>query len=215
MKRSFFRLHRTAGALLILCVLTLLSGCASDDEAAPAAEPDAAALTEKSPLVSGEASLDSSQALPDLALPQLGGDSLRLQEYKGEVLLVNFWATWCAPCIAEIPDLASLHKTLHPQGLTIVGISMDQGGLETVRPFAQEHNIPYPLVAGGEEAASAFGGVYSLPTTFVINQKGQVARRIIGRFPTEAMRPLLRRMLGLPTQASRLPGSTRPSRSST
>ena len=88
---------------------------------------------------------------------------------------------------------------------------MDQGGLETVEPFAQEHDIPYPLVAGGEEAASAFGGVYSLPTTFVVNQEGQVVRRIVGRFPTEAMRPLLRRMLGLPTQASRLLDPTPPS----
>lgn len=133
---------------------------------------------------------------PDFELPTLENDTLRLADLRGGLALINFWATWCAPCIAEIPELAALHEDI--DGLTVVGVSLDAEGFAAVRPFAAKYSIPYPVVVDDGTLADAYGGVYGLPVTFLVDQEGQIVNRFTGLFPVDEMREPLREMLGLP-----------------
>lgn len=131
---------------------------------------------------------------PAFELTTLSGESLSLEERRGDVILLNFWATWCGPCIIEIPDLQELHETYGERGLTVLGVSVEEGEEDLVRDFVAEMGMTYP-VAVDAEIADAFGGVYGLPTTFVIDRNGQVVERIIGLFPTQEMTPRLQALL--------------------
>jgi peroxiredoxin len=134
--------------------------------------------------------------VPDLTLETLDGEAINLRDQKGRVLLVNFWATWCAPCRKEIPDLKALHSDLKPQGLTVIGVALDRKGREVVAPFVDEHTINYPIVVDTEGAAEAeFGPIPGLPTTILVSPNGKIAKRVVGIFPTDEMKPTLREML--------------------
>ena len=132
---------------------------------------------------------------PNFALPQLGSKILRLSDYRGRVVLLNFWATWCPPCRAEIPDLNKLQSELGPAGLEVIGISLDEDGFESVRPFAEEFDVAYPLVVDDGTVAAQYGSIQGLPTTFVVDRNGQIVRRVTGLFPIEQMRPVLEELL--------------------
>lgn len=139
---------------------------------------------------------------PDFTLPTLAGDSLRLADLRGQIVVLNFWATWCRPCIAEIPDLIALHDELSPYGFTMVGISLDEEGNDFVRAFTERFGIPYPIPLDDGSVAEAYGGVWALPTTFVIDSEGRIMHRVVGLFPVEEMRLQFREMLGVPPEAS-------------
>ena len=134
---------------------------------------------------------------PDFTLPTLAGDSLRLSDLRGQIVVLNFWATWCAPCIEEIPDLIALHDELNPHGLSVVGIAIDVEGAELVKPFTERLGITYPVPLDEGAVAEAFGGVWALPTTYVIDPEGRIDQRVIGLFPVKEMRVQFRQQLGL------------------
>ncbi|HKZ77507.1 MAG TPA: cytochrome c biogenesis protein CcdA [Pyrinomonadaceae bacterium] len=116
---------------------------------------------------------------PDVAMQTLSGGSFHLSELQGRVVLVNFWATWCVPCRAEIPDLSALQRDLGAQGLSVIGVSWDDSA-EGVREFQSEIRQDYLVVLGGENVQAKFGGVLSLPTTLVIDREGSIRQKIIG-----------------------------------
>jgi cytochrome c-type biogenesis protein len=118
-------------------------------------------------------------AAPDFTLPKLEGQPLSLSELKGRVVMLNFWATWCGPCRAEIPELNAMQKEMQAQGLTIIGVSWDDT-VEGVREFQQELPQNYTILMGGEEVQSLFGGIPSLPTTYIIDRDGRIRQKIIG-----------------------------------
>ena len=117
---------------------------------------------------------ESGQVAPAWELKDLDGNAVKLADFKGKVVLLNFWATWCPPCRAEIPDLISLQQQYSPRGLVVIGVAMDQGGAAIVRPFVKKFGIEYPTVIGNQEITAAYGGVEVVPTTFVIDRKGKV-----------------------------------------
>ncbi len=117
---------------------------------------------------------------PAWELQSLEGKPVKLSDFKGKVVLLNFWATWCPPCRAEIPDLISLQKQYAPQGLVILGISMDEAEPASVARFAKRMEINYPVVIGTAETAEAYGGVAVLPTTFVIDRAGNIVDGLEG-----------------------------------
>jgi thiol-disulfide isomerase/thioredoxin len=116
---------------------------------------------------------------PDVELQTLSGGSFHLSELKGRVVLVNFWATWCVPCRAEIPDLSAMQSELGTRGLSVVGVSWDDSA-EGFRDFQSEIRQDYLVVLGGEDVQAKFGGILSLPTTLVIDHEGRVRQKIIG-----------------------------------
>ncbi|PEN11445.1 alkyl hydroperoxide reductase [Longibacter salinarum] len=136
-----------------------------------------------------------SQKAPDFALERMNGETFRLSEHRGEVVVVNFWATWCPPCRMEIPGFIKLQKEFRDQGLTFVGISLDKGGFGAVRPYAEEMAINYPLVMGESSVVQKYGGVRGLPTTFVIDAEGDIAFARPGYLPEKQLRARLKPLL--------------------
>ena len=139
---------------------------------------------------------------PDFTLPTLAGDSLRLSDLRGQIVVLNFWATWCAPCVEEIPELIDLHDELNPHGLTVLGVSLDEEGPDLIKPFTDRFGITYPIPLDDGAVAEAYGGVWALPTAYVIDPEGQIMPRVIGLFPVEEMRPTFREMLDVPAETS-------------
>ncbi len=131
------------------------------------------------------ASLPKLGPAPAWKLKDVDGKEVTSEQFKGKVVVVDFWATWCGPCRAEIPGYVELQKKYGPEGLVIVGVSLDQAGPAVVKPFAAKMAINYPIAMGDEEIQKAFGGIEALPTTFLIDRDGQIRDRKIGAEETE------------------------------
>jgi thiol-disulfide isomerase/thioredoxin len=136
----------------------------------------------------------------EFTVTDLDGRSTRSSEWRGKVVLINFWATWCPPCRAEIPDLVELQDKYRDQ-LVIVGVSEDEGGVEQVKRFAAEHDINYPVVMVTPELRKAFPGVSALPTTFVLDRDGRLAKRNVGILRARETEAVTRVLAGLPVNA--------------
>lgn len=116
---------------------------------------------------------------PDFTLPLIDGGQLRLSSYRGKVVLLDFWATWCVPCREETPHFVELQQKYGAQGLQIIGVSMDDGR-EPVRTFYQQFHMNYPVVMGTAETGSAYGGVLGLPIAFIIDREGLIHAKHMG-----------------------------------
>ena len=116
---------------------------------------------------------------PDFSLPDMTGQQLKLSDYRGKVVLLDFWATWCGPCREEIPHFVELQKKLGDRGLQIIGVSMDDGP-EPVRDFYRQFKINYPVVMGNAKIGELYGGVLGLPIAFVIGRDGRIYSKHIG-----------------------------------
>jgi len=121
----------------------------------------------------------SQQKAPDFTLKDLNGNDFRLFNQAGKVIIVDFWATWCPPCRMEIPDFQSLYSKYSNQGLLLVGVSLDDSS-EPVKEFVKKYNVSYPVVMGNEQVANSYGGIRGIPTTFVIDGKGNIYKKYIG-----------------------------------
>ena len=135
------------------------------------------------------------QAAPQFALKDLKGRVARLADYKGKVLLINFWATWCAPCRAEMPDLARLQKEYETRGLQIIGITHPPFKGQSVRRMAKRLKVNYPILLGTPRVSAEYGVSDVLPVTFVVDRDGKIRARILGILEADefdrSVKPLL------------------------
>jgi peroxiredoxin len=113
---------------------------------------------------------------PDWQLQDLNGKTVKLSDFRGKVVILDFWATWCPPCRDEIPNFEQLQSAYGDKGLVIVGVSMDEGGPKVVSNFVQKAKINYPIVLGTEELGSTYG-IQGLPTTYVIDPDGRIIHK--------------------------------------
>jgi peroxiredoxin len=120
------------------------------------------------------------QKAPNFRLKSQDGKIVELAKLKGKVVVVNFWATWCGPCRKEIPGFLEVYKQYKDKGLEIVGVSLDQEGWEVVKPYVDQSKMSYPVVVGDGALAEAYGGINAIPATFIIDKKGNVAKRHVG-----------------------------------
>ena len=126
-----------------------------------------------------QAARDTAHA-PDFSLPNLKGETVRLKDFRGKVVILDFWATWCGPCRMEIPHFQELVKRHKQRGLVVVGVAMDEPGAEVVKPFVKKSGIEYVVLLGDTYTANRYGGVNALPTTFVIDRQGRVIKKYVG-----------------------------------
>ena len=117
---------------------------------------------------------------PAFVLKNLDGKEVASSEYAGKVVLLNFWATWCPPCQAEIPALNSLHNDYKSKGVEVVGISVDEDGPEAVKAFAVQRGIDYPILMSSDAVIEAYGGIRGIPTTFLISRDGKIVKKFYG-----------------------------------
>ncbi len=117
---------------------------------------------------------------PDFVLKDSHGATVRLSDYKGKVVLLNFRATWCGPCKIEIPWFIEFENKYKASGFEVLGVPMDDDGWDAVRPFLHEKGINYRVVTGNDDVAAKYGGVDALPQTFLIDREGRIAARYLG-----------------------------------
>lgn len=120
---------------------------------------------------------------PDFELKSLDGKTVRLSDYRGKAVLLNFWATWCAPCKIEMPWFVDLQKQYGEQGLQVIGVAMDDDAEKDstkIAAFVKEMNLNYVVLLGNDKVGDAFGGVDGLPTTFYIGRDGRVLSAVSG-----------------------------------
>ena len=121
----------------------------------------------------------SGNAAPDFTLTDIDGKKLTLSDYKGKVVLLDFWATWCTPCREEIPHFVEMQQKFGSQGFQVIGISMDDDA-KPVKKFLQDYRINYPLAVGDDKLAQSFGGILGLPVNFLIDRDGRIAKKYLG-----------------------------------
>ena len=127
----------------------------------------------------------------DLVLPDLQGNIVKASDYKNKWVIVNYWATWCPPCMAEIPELNDFHKKHHLTDAVVLGVNIEKDDIEYVKKFVKDFEIAYPILIAKDVVSSPYGHLQALPTTFVINKKGQVEETIVGAVTLERLEKII------------------------
>ena len=132
------------------------------------------------PMAAGPNRIKDTKPAPGWELQDLKGKTIRSADFKGKVVILDFWATWCPPCRAEIPGFIELQKKYQVQGLAVVGVSVDQAGSAAVKSFAKKMGMNYPVVLADAKIADAFGGIAGIPATFIIDRAGRIVKQHLG-----------------------------------
>jgi len=144
---------------------------------------------------------DHYQMAPDFTLTSLNEEEITLSDYRGKVVVVNYWATWCGPCRYEIPILIELQEQYGTDKLIILGVAIDSGSKENIVKFAEEFNITYPILYGSDEEMAKivylYGNFASIPSTFIVNRVGEVTNYIIGAQSRGVFQTYIERQLEL------------------
>ena len=143
------------------------------------------------------------QVAPDFDLKSLDGKNLKLSDFRGKAVLLNFWATYCGPCKIEMPWFVELQKEYGPQGFQIVGVAMDDASTEDIDKFAKEMGVNYPILLGKEAVGDSYGGVNVLPTTFFIDRDGKLVAREFGLQSRSVFVDHIKQALGQTVQAQK------------
>ncbi len=164
------------GVGLALGCAALFTGCSDIGGVKPAPK----AKQEHKP--AAPFNLDSAvgQPMPAFSLKDANGEVVRPADYKGKVVLLDFWATWCGPCKIEIPWFIDLEKQYKDQGFAVLGVSMDEDGWSAVKPYVQNMKMNYRVLLGNDDVSNAYGGLDSLPTTLLIDRQGKIASVHVG-----------------------------------
>jgi peroxiredoxin len=189
-----FRAFRRALGIHALTLALVLSACSSG-----------ANVTRSSVKPEGQR-----RKAPDFTLRDADGKLVRLSDYRGKVVLLNFWATWCAPCRLEIPWFIEFQRLHKDRGLAVLGISMDEDGWEVVKPFVERLGVNYRILMGDDSVAQLYGGVDALPTTFLIDRQGRIASVHIGLVSKSRYEKDLAELLGLEPESARRAGRPAP-----
>src|SRR5579863_4600114 len=136
------------------------------------------------------------RSAPDFALTDATGASIQLSGYKGKVVLLNFWATWCGPCKVEIPWFVEFEKTYGNRGFAVLGVSLDEDGWTAVKPYIEQKKVNYRVVVDNGATAKKFGGVEALPTTLLIDRDGKIAAEHVGLTSKSTYEDQIEQLLG-------------------
>ncbi|NIM97137.1 MAG: redoxin family protein [candidate division Zixibacteria bacterium] len=131
----------------------------------------------------------------DFSLPDLDGKLYSMQDFGGQVLVLNFWATWCPPCLEEVPKLNDLYDRYKGRGVQVIGIALDKDSLHLVKPFVETNKIAYPILVGNQQVLGGLKNFKGVPTTIVFDRKGKIRKRFDGSFNAEQLEESLELLL--------------------
>jgi cytochrome c biogenesis protein CcmG/thiol:disulfide interchange protein DsbE len=160
----------------LACAL-VWTGCSDYGSVKPAAK-----VTQQQKPTAAQFNLSDAvgQPLPAFKLKDADGQTVRAADYKGKVVLLDFWATWCGPCKIEIPWFMDFERQFKDQGFAVVGVSMDEDGWKAIKPYAHNMKMNYRILLGDDDVSTAYGGLDSLPTTLLIDRQGRIASVHVG-----------------------------------
>jgi peroxiredoxin len=150
--------HFRQGSALAVLIVLILAGCSTERSAHKPMRDEG-----------------KRASAPDFSLKDVNGKTVRLSDFKGKVVLLDFWATWCGPCKIEIPWFMEFERKYKDRGFAVIGVSMDDDGWQAVKPFIQDIGMNYRVVVGDDRTGDLFGGIDALPKTFLIDREGRVA----------------------------------------
>jgi len=145
----------------------------------------------------------SGQQAPDFTLTTLDGRTMKLSDFHGKAVLLNFWATWCEPCKVEMPWFVDLQNKYGSQGLQVVGVAMDDASPSDIASFAQKLGVNYPVLIGKEEVGAEYGGIEYLPSTFYINRDGKILDHVFGLVSKSEIETNIQKALGKQVAANK------------
>jgi len=132
---------------------------------------------------------------PSFTVKTLDGKPLKSSDLRQKPMIVDFWATWCGPCRASMPHLSAMQTRYEKQGLTVIGLSVDESGPQGVKKFASQLGVKFTLAMANDDVLDAYGPIRSIPTTFFINRKGDIVRRVVGYIDGETMEDYVKEIL--------------------
>jgi peroxiredoxin len=165
---------------LILVLMFIVAGC-KKKEPAPSQQAGIEVGEQPTKPPGNEAPVSpGGKPAPSFTLQDLNGKQVSLSDFEAKVVILDFWATWCGPCVVEIPHFVELYEQYKDQGFAMVGISVDRKGASVVKSFAQKHQVNYPILMTDGQVEKAYGDITGIPTTFVIDSAGKIRRKYVG-----------------------------------
>jgi peroxiredoxin len=135
------------------------------------------------------------QIAPEFSLKDISKAEKKLSDFRGKVVIIDFWATWCPPCKEEIPHFISLYNQYKDQGLEIIGVSMDQNPEKILPRFIEANNINYTILLGDEQVYDSYGGIIAIPTTFILDKDGNIRKKYLGYNEKEVFEKEIKELL--------------------
>lgn len=151
---------------------------------------------EAEPFAAAAAPPADRKVAPDFTLKDAVGKDVKLSSFKGKVVLLNFWATWCGPCKVEMPWFIEFQNKFQGKRFTVLGVSMDEDGWKVVKPYVEARGINYPILLGNEDVAKKYEGLDALPTTLVLDRNGKIDARHMGLVAKSVYEKEIQQLLG-------------------
>lgn len=179
----------------VAILIVLMMGCSSDEGAGSGGRVPSEPVERLDPYSSPLYPAKKNAPARDFTARQLNGETFRLSDQRGKVVLLNIWATWCAPCHEETPEFVELYNEYRDQGLVVLGVSIDEQGRSVVEPFVEKYNVTYPVIIDDGAIMEKYGPTMGIPTTYVIDKQGNLKYFAVGSLTKKELIPRIEALL--------------------